>query len=294
MLTCFIQGGLGNQLFQIFTTIAHADRCNMTFYFKKSPLSGDIDNGTTIRHTYWNTILYSLNAFLKPDYISSYNILYEETYTFNKLQIIQSRTPSYMLYGWFHSYKYFDHIQSRLFRLIQLDKQKQLVTVRNKMNYSNLVSIHFRIGDYVKYQHIYPILTEKYYINALEYIFKNRNLISQITNINQINNIHNCYYRVVYFCETNALANVLPIIRILETYFPHIEFELINPEIPDWEQLICMSLCSHNIIANSTFSWWGAYFNTNPNKIVCYPSKWFNNHTDTKDLFLNDWIKIDA
>ena len=66
----------------------------------------------------------------------------------------------------------------------------------------------------------------------------------------------------------------------------------------DWEQLVLMSCCKYNIIANSTFSWWGAYLNTNPGKIVCCPSIWFgpkNSYLDTKDLRLSDtiWENID-
>ena len=54
-----------------------------------------------------------------------------------------------------------------------------------------------------------------------------------------------------------------------------------------------MSLCRHNIIANSTFSWWGAYLNDNVNKIVIYPEKWTGLTNQTEDLFPNKWIIVD-
>ena len=59
--------------------------------------------------------------------------------------------------------------------------------------------------------------------------------------------------------------------------------------------MLLMSLCDHNIIANSSFSWWAAYFNVNPEKIVCYSSQWFGPkcNNSTRDLFPENWIKIE-
>ena len=60
--------------------------------------------------------------------------------------------------------------------------------------------------------------------------------------------------------------------------------------------MLLMSCCNHNIIANSTFSWWGAFLNNSSNKIVTYPDKWFgeNIKKDVSDLFPYEWKCISS
>ena len=65
-----------------------------------------------------------------------------------------------------------------------------------------------------------------------------------------------------------------------------------HPEIIDYEELVLQSLCKHNIIANSTFSWWGAWLNQNPDKIIIAPKKWFLNENTENNLIPTTWIQI--
>ena len=72
------------------------------------------------------------------------------------------------------------------------------------------------------------------------------------------------------------------------------EFIKVSDEYHDWEQLLIMSVCDHNIIANSSYSWWGAYLNENKNKTVMYPEKWFGKKMQQHnlcDLFPLTWNK---
>jgi hypothetical protein len=100
---------------------------------------------------------------------------------------------------------------------------------------------------------------------------------------------------ILYFHETVDTADVNAIIDKLKQQHSSVQFTRVKDELSDWEQVLLMSSCDHNIIANSTFSWWGAYFNTNNNRIVCFPSLWFGSRLshNTKDLFPSDWVKIE-
>jgi len=109
------------------------------------------------------------------------------------------------------------------------------------------ISIHFRLGDYKHIQHCHPILPYMYYKNALkQFSYTQRN--------------------VYYFCEEEDKEHVEHIIQQLRKDYTECMFVSVGFELCDWEQLIYMSCCNHNIIANSSFSWWGAYLNEHNDK----------------------------
>jgi hypothetical protein len=102
-------------------------------------------------------------------------------------------------------------------------------------------------------------------------------------------------WTVLYFCEENDIKYVNERINYLQSKFTNLLF-MKAPILDDWEQMLLMSLCQHHIIANSTFSWWGAYFGVNKYKKVYYPSTWFGpalSYNNVKDLIPEQgWILI--
>mgnify|MGYP003353005778 CR=1 FL=1 len=78
--------------------------------------------------------------------------------------------------------------------------------------------------------------------------------------------------------------------------YPDVEFVKVDDSIIDYEQLVIMSCCNHNIMANSSYSWWGSYLNEYKQKIVCFPSKWFGEYYEHmyshKDMMHDSWVRI--
>jgi hypothetical protein len=278
MITCYLRGGLGNQLFQIFTTIAYAIQLSQPFFFLNNYQLGNGENGSTIRYTYWETFLDSLKIFLKNEPIKMLTV--GET-SFNYEKLPQHYSKDILLYGYFQSHLYFDECKDTIFKLIKIDKKKNIIKQTVNNDFKNTVSIHFRLGDYKRYPDVHPILQVSYYSNALQYILYETTTLTSITN-------------VLYFCEDGDLIEVTEMINELKQAFPALVFERAEPLLLDWEQLLLMSLCKYNVIANSTFSWWGAYLNENIGKKICYPSVWFGPKAahNTTDLFPKDWTKI--
>lgn len=281
MITCKLQGGLGNQLFQIYTTIAYSIQMNNKFFFFNIK---ELKNPITDRHTYWDTFLKSLTPFLlSPELldVKSISIVKEKAFSYTALSTNYEKKIK-ILNGYFQSPKYFDPYFQTINRILRIDDEKARLTNKylNLINKDMPISMHFRQGDYKKLPEHYVILDIEYYRAALNCITQ---LEPQITN-------------VLYFCEDHDLEDIERMIITLKEEFPLIIFERADTSLEDWEQLILMSLCRYNIIANSTFSWWGAYLNTYKRKRVVCPLKWFGPKVEKinnlKDLFPEDWIKL--
>jgi hypothetical protein len=281
MITCNLKGGLGNQLFQIFTLISYSIQNSKSFIF---PYSEYIPGNDTKRPSYWDTFLTDLKKYTTGngsfDNITHVNellllkhpIYKEKSFNYNP---IKSDVDNMLFDGYFQSYKYFDKYKDKLFLLIDLKYSKIKVRSEffNYLDTNKVACLHFRIGDYKNIQQFHPVLSEKYYDNALSEIPDD--------------------YKVIVFCEEQDDDAVKQTIDNLKTKHKH-NFVFIDHSIPDWKQMLIMSMCNINVIANSTFSWWAAYFNEEESKKVIYPSLWFGNEikNNTDDLFLPEWIKI--
>jgi hypothetical protein len=272
-------GGLGNQIFQIFATISYAIKSRNQFKFLNVDTLGG--GSTTIRNTFWNSFFSRLKPFLIDNIPQPIHVIREKDFTFNELPIYEMVGNDCLIYGYFQSYKHFNENYEIICRLIGLEKMKAELLQKLNLNdeyLTNCVSMHFRIGDYKKLQDFHPLATHKYYKNSLQFI----------------QNKTNESYTILYFCEDTDIDDVMNTIHCLEKEFPKYRFVRGENKLEDWEQMVLMSCCHHNIIANSSFSWWAAYFNFWPDKIICYPSVWFGEiaHNNTKDLCPPNWNRI--
>ena len=286
MLTCNLMGGLGNQLFQIFTVISYAIKYKHMFKFISAEyLGGD---GSTKRRTYWQSFLFKLSGFLMDQYPNFDIVISENGFSFKELpyeHLKYNNNVNIIFSGYFQSYKYFQENYDIICRILNIAEKRLDIIEEVVKNHHSLefleksISMHFRLGDYKNKQDYHPIMTDEYYKNSLQYIVDKLDYTPT----------------VLYFCEDEDLETVNQTIQLLKKDFPTIEFERASNSLDDWQQMLLMSCCNHNIIANSSFSWWGAYFNVNNVKIVCYPSVWFGramSDVDVSDLFPDEWVKI--
>lgn len=286
MMTIWFGGGLGNQMFQ-YGIYRSAQACG---YDVKADLSGydmmNMHNGVeleTVFNIKLNVPVKALNLY-QTDIVSrivrkagfkefgvSRDIVREEKSVYIDNLISDVNKDKYLL-GYWQSEKYFHDIADQMRReLVFPDLSEPGKRLAEEMRSAGSVSVHVRRGDYLKSSMYTDLSNTQYYVDAMKWI---REQCGDFKCFLFSDDIPWCRRQFgeeegIHFVEGNTRARA-------------------------YEDMHLMSLCSHNIIANSSFSWWGAWLNGNAGKIVVAPDAWFTEvyHYKGDSIIPDRWHKL--
>jgi len=212
--------------------------------------------------------LFNLIESLKPLKSRAY---IKEPYFYGYFSEVLNLGDNIYLDGFWQSEKYFKDIENILRDEFTI-KEKLEDNLLNAIMSTNSVSIHVRRADYVTN----PSANKIYGVCSLDYY---NNAVSKITRLVRTPHFF-IFSDDLAWCKNNIRLN------FPTTFIDH-------GADKNYEDLILMSKCKHNIIANSSFSWWGAWLNDNPDKIIIAPEKWLKDpNRTTEDLIPSGWLKI--
>ena len=293
MIIISVYGGIGNQMFQYALGKSLSYKLNKVVKYEYTynlertdfnpsdidsifnifDLSGEIADikeikylkGTRLSNFFKRQIEFFLKNFKNPK-----KIIYEKNNSFDS-SIFEINDDTY-LSGYWQSEKYFFEIRESIIEEFSFKKQlnNEILLFSKEILNTESVSVHFRGRDYLKKSN-HNVCNKDYYQKCFDYIN---------------DNIHNPHYFI--FSDDMEWAK----------NFIHIDGSHTYVDVNKWnessiEDMRLMSLCKHNIIANSSFSWWAAWLNSFKEKRVLSPKKWFNNSEFTSDdIIPNTWIKI--
>lgn len=200
-------------------------------------------------------------------YSNSDIVLEEDSFNFNS-KFFTTNNKSFDIYGFFQSYKYFEHVKEDIVSDFQFKENILKKTLKIFQLFDDPVSIHVRRGDFLTNPN-HSALSIEYYKQCIEYFGSKKQYIVFSDDVQWCKNQN-------IFKSDNFLFSDI---------YTGGQQEL---------DLCLMSLFSHHVIANSTFSWWGAYLSSQES--VLSPSDWFKNsnfsNRDTTDLYPPNWIQI--
>lgn len=181
------------------------------------------------------------------------------------------------LNGYFFSEKFFVNYREQILKEFTLKPEyrtEEYIKMENKIKKDiNSVSMHIRRGDFITNKFAakhHGILGQDYYKKAL----------------NTISEFHKSLYIYVFSDDIDWVKKNFKFLPKNTNFVSKYKFN-------SAQEMILMSLCRNNIIANSSFSWWGAWLNKNNKKIVIAPRKYYKDvFTITKDVVPKPWIKV--
>jgi hypothetical protein len=293
MIIVKLQGGLGNQLFHYAFARGVSHKLKTDFRLDPTPF-----------HTYYKLHKYSLHHFnVKENPAKGSDLFWfvwirkhEKIFSLILRKVFRKNSRYIPLYhfenkfpfdpsvfkmdntyfdGYWNTEKYFAHIGPELRQEISIKTplSQYSQNVSDEISDTNAVSIHVRRADYVsnkKIEATFGLCSPEYYQSAIEYIAKR-------------------FPSPHFFIFSDDFGWASEHFKSL----PYPTTCVNNSAEKNYEDITLMSQCKHNIIANSTFSWWGAWLNKNPNKIVIAPKNWFaSKNIDTSDVVPSSWVKM--
>lgn len=290
MIKLILSGGLGNQMFEYAAGRALSMRYDtdlfVDLYLLQKKTKATIRSyelsvfniEAPISQSILNKIAIKVFGAIRSktighSFLDKFGIFRDEKtqYYDKRFELLSKNTT---LFGYFQNENYFKGISEQL--KVDFTFRSPLSGENDKIRYKieqmTSVSIHIRRGDYINNNSNLPVLDLSYYKKAIEYI------TSQIDN-------------PYFFIFSDGI----------EWVKKNLDLSKLNHEFIDWNtnedsyrDMQLMSLCKHNIIANSSFSWWAAWLNNNPSKLVVAPQKWYKGDTGIyPDGFLpKEWITL--
>jgi hypothetical protein len=195
---------------------------------------------------------YLLDRFLQTEGLTLESI--HHSFTYSPLPYISER--EYI--GYYQCEKYFKHRREEIINLFR-PAEKFIPSINKYSHLFGHISLHVRRGDYVHTQHTHPLQTIEYYTTAISLLPKELQIL--------------VFSDDVLWCRENFIG---------ERY--------VFIEEMDYISIYLMAKMNHHIIANSSFSWWGAWMSDW--KKVIAPKKWFNCCLSDKDIVPETWIKV--
>jgi hypothetical protein len=297
MICVQLNGGLGNQMFQYAAGRALAYKHQTELMLDSSQLL-NLDAGPDITMRTYELNIFQLRVreaeirdikLTKSLLSRMINVLafkigfrgiqspkyfVENKFSYNEK--IEETAKDCYLSGYWQSYRYFQSIELLLREEFSFkDNLNQINSDRiKKIKNEASVSLHLRRKDFLnrKHQSIHDACSIEYYMEAVEYI---------------ANTVSTPFFFI--FSDDMEWARAK-----LKLNYPY-EFVSGNIENQSYIDMQLMSQCKHNIIANSSFSWWGAWLNSYPKKIVIAPKRWFadeKKNAQTTDLIPSSWIRL--
>lgn len=271
-------GGLGNQMFQYAFYLALKEKGinvildSSLYSYLKMHNGYELEkcfgiNKLDEKFSKWNLLKLRLALKYKPKSIVYSDVNYFDEKVFN--------TNCNYLNGYWQSEKYFIQIENKI-REAYVFKDIDAVNAELAAEIANNVSIalHIRRGDYLGNSIYSGVCTQDYYRKAIDL------MLSKIIIKGNI--------KLYVFTDDTEFSS-----KFIEKVLVPSKLVNINIGKDSYKDMYLMSQCKHNIIANSSFSWWGAWLNGNPDKIIIAPQNWFNGLEDNyKDIVPDSWIKL--